>query len=296
MRAPAGVSLLGPGLDGLAAPLSPDDLCAVHPLWAADVGAYGPWARDGQGLYRAAGAPDGPALCVCGPCASALDVGWALVREQGLPEWGAVLATAQSAGRGQLRRAWSSRPGDLLAAWRWPLPPGPWAPLLPLLAGAVVCEELAARGVPARVKWPNDLLVAGRKVGGILVEERGGAVLAGLGLNIGGAPADEELRDPSVPRAGRLEAETTIKSVIGLWRTLVNRAENWYISHVSGGSPAQFLESLSLRLAWVGREVRVCGAQGEFVARLLGLAPDGGLVIERDGRRLTLHSGSVLPS
>lgn len=293
MRVPAGVSLLGPGLDGLSGPLNPDDLGAVHPVWAADVAAYGPWSRDGQGLYRAAGAPDGAPLCVCGPCASALDVAWALVRAQGLPEWGAVLATAQSAGRGQLRRAWSGAPGDILAAWRWPLPPGPWAPLLPLLVGAVVADELAARGAAVRIKWPNDLLVDGCKVGGILVEERGGVVVAGLGLNLGGAPRDHALRDARAPRAVCLEPATAIKSIFGLWRSLVERAENWYILKVSGGSPAQFLEDLTLRLAWVGREVRVCEAESEFTARLLGLAPDGGLVLERAGRRVTLHSGSV---
>jgi len=293
MHLPAGVSLLGPGLDGLAHPVRPESLGAVHPLWAADVAALGPWTEDDDGLYCAAGAPDGAPLCVCGPCASALDVAWALARQGALPEWGAVLAAAQSAGRGQLRRAWHSAPGDLLAAWRWPLPPGPWAALAPLLAGAVVCDELAARGLAVQVKWPNDLLVGGRKVGGILVEERAGVVLVGLGLNLASAPQDHELRDDTVPRADCLAAHMAIKSIVALWRSLVDRAENWYALKVSGGSPAQFLESLTLRLAWVGREVRVHGAEGDFTARLLGLAPDGGLVLERAGRRVTLHSGSV---
>lgn len=293
MHLPAGVSLLGPGLDALARPLRPETLGAAHALWAADVAALGPWVEDGHGLHRAAGAPDGAPLCVCGPCTSALDVAWALAGQGALPEWGAVLAVAQSAGRGQLRRAWHSAPGDLLAAWRWPALPGPWAALAPLLAGAVVCDELAARGLAVRVKWPNDLLVGGRKVGGILVEERGGVVLAGLGLNLASAPQDHELRDETVPRADCLAAHGEIKSITSLWRSLVERAENWYALKVSGGSPAQFLESFTLRLAWVGREVRVRGAEGDFSARLLGLAPDGGLVLERAGRRVTLHSGSV---
>ncbi len=65
----------------------------------------------------------------------------------------------------------------------------------------MVADELAARGAAVRIKWPNDLLVDGRKVGGILVEERGGVVVAGLGLNLGGAPRDHALR--ATPGAAR---------------------------------------------------------------------------------------------
>lgn len=292
MRTVSGLCLWGEGRPGLAEPLDPAALAGAHPTWAADVERFGPWALDG-GVYRSQSVSDGPGVLVCGPCASALDVARVLAEEGALGEWGAVLAVDQSAGRGQLRRTWLAGPGDLMAAWRWPALSPEWDPLLPLLVGAAVAGELAQRGLAVRVKWPNDLLLDEAKVGGVLVEERGGTALAGIGLNLAGAPPDAAIRESWSPRAGSLGQSGAIKSIISLWRSLVDRAENWYQSKVSGSGPAHFLESFTLRLAWLGRQVRVHGAEGEYTAVPLGLAPDGGLILDRDGERVTLHSGSL---
>lgn len=292
MHTLSGLCIWGAGQEGLADALTPASLAATHPLWADEVERLGPWNLSG-GFYRSAFQADGPAVCICGPCTSSMDVARALAEQGVLGPWGAVLAVDQRAGRGQLQRHWASGPGDLMATWRWPVLDKRWDPLLPLLLGAVVAAELEERGFPVRVKWPNDLLLHQRKVGGILVEERGGLVLGGIGLNLVSAPPEEAIREQWSPRATSLFAHGEVKSIISLWRSLVNRAENWYQSKVSCSGPAQFLESFTLRLAWLGQQVRVRGAEGEYMAVLLGLAPDGGLVLERDGGKVTLYSGSL---
>lgn len=116
----------------------------------------------------------------------------AVAAREGAPE-GLVVATEhQSAGRGRLDRRWQAAPGSSLAlsvllrpvavpADRWP-----W---LPLLAGVAVRAALrSATGVDAQLKWPNDVLVGGRKVAGILVERVDGpvgpAAVVGVGVNI----------------------------------------------------------------------------------------------------------------
>lgn len=288
----AGVSLWAEGRDGLAHPLDPDLLARAHPAWRTDVDAHAPWTLE-DGFYRAGGAGRGHAVCVCGECSSSLDVARLFCAEGALPEWGAVLALDQWAGRGQLRRRWRSGPGDLMAAWRWPVPPAHWANLVPLMAGYHIALELGARGVPVRVKWPNDILLEDRKVGGVLVEERGGALLVGVGLNLHTAPEDAELRDDEVPRAAALGDALATKSIISWWQSLVNRADSWYISEVSGGGPAHFLESFSTILAWKGRKVSVRAANGVYSAFVSGLAPDGGLRLAREGREEVLYAGSI---
>lgn len=265
-------------------------------MWAAEAARCAPWERDGswwRSMNPGALAAIAP-IVVCGACGSGLDVAHHLAAQGALSEWGAVLALSQNSGRGQLRRPWMSPPGNLYASWRWPSLPPAWAPLLPLVSGWLVAQALAQWGVEVTIKWPNDLLDAsGRKVGGILVEERGNVLLVGLGLNVNSAPQDNEIRENWSPRAAPMSPLSDSFSSILLWQGLVNQARNWYDTVACSESPRAFLDALSRRLAWSGRRVRVRGAGGEYLANLVGLADDGGLVLKRDGREEVLYSGSI---
>jgi BirA family transcriptional regulator, biotin operon repressor / biotin---[acetyl-CoA-carboxylase] ligase len=118
--------------------------------------------------------------------------------EQGAPDWTVVVANQQVAGRGRLGRRWVSLPGSSLLVSvlvRPPIPPA-GAGLVSLASGA--CMALAcsvASGVDARCKWPNDLLVGSRKLGGVLVEARVERdelihVVIGTGVNVKQARSD----------------------------------------------------------------------------------------------------------
>lgn len=97
-----------------------------------------------------------------------------------------VLADHQTAGRGQYGRVWQSRPGSslLISALVFP-PPALRRPVVMTAWAAVAVAEtvFALTGVQARIKWPNDLLVRGKKVCGILIEQ-GAGLVAGIGLNL----------------------------------------------------------------------------------------------------------------
>lgn len=125
----------------------------------------------------------------------------------GAPEWTLVAAGHQTEGRGRLGRTWKDEPGGALLfslVLRPSLPPE-LGGLLSLLAGtamAEACDEVADQR--AGCKWPNDILVAGRKVGGILAESRLAGdrfefVTLGVGVNLGVPPAD-------LPEAGAVQA------------------------------------------------------------------------------------------
>ncbi len=107
---------------------------------------------------------------------------------RGLVERGAgpgtiVIAGSQTAGHGRYGREWASPPGGLYASIV--LDPDP---LLPLRAGVAVAEALSGYGIAARLKWPNDVTVGGKKIAGILVEAAGGAMILGIGVNLEGIP------------------------------------------------------------------------------------------------------------
>ena len=112
---------------------------------------------------------------------------------EGASDRSVLLAELQTSGRGRLGRAWTAPPGTQVAVSVL-LRPGAVSPTLfgwlPLVTGLAVRDALAAEGgVDATLKWPNDVLVDGRKLAGILIESRLGAenrvVVIGIGLNVG---------------------------------------------------------------------------------------------------------------
>ncbi len=299
----------GDGPSGLAAPLSVADLAAAHPLWAADVARLAPWrevvvadaADPAAGTWFAACGDAGQVstpVVVVGACDSSLDVGWALSAAGCLPPFASVLAVTQRQGRGQLRRGWESPPGNLYAALAWPADPGNLGAMAPVLAGYGLAEALTARGFPALVKWPNDVLLDDRKVGGILVEDRDGRALAGIGLNCASAPDAARLRRDHAAEAGALAMFGELPGLVTLWAGLVQSVQTCYRQCVTASGCGECSRLVAPRVAWLGREVVVresgCDA---FQARIVGLAEDGGLRLRRVGRgpgpELTLHCGSI---
>lgn len=230
------------------------------------------------------------------------DVARALA-EAGAPAGTAVIAEEQRAGRGRGGRHWVSPPG--LGIWlSVVLRPAelPAPGLLPLRVGLAAAAALDAFARPGRVevKWPNDLLVAGRKLGGILCEGSWDAegvsfVVAGIGVNAAHVPGDF----PAVLR----EHATSLRMAAGWSPPRVEVAGA--LARALAALPARFAATLSdaelaeleRRDALRGLAVRVA-AEGaaplEGVA--LGVAPDGALRLRTaDGATVPVHSGTVRP-
>jgi BirA family biotin operon repressor/biotin-[acetyl-CoA-carboxylase] ligase len=139
-----------------------------------------------------------------------------------------VSARAQTRGKGTRGREWRSPPGNIymtLGIHRRHLTPARMA-LLPLELGLHLWDEAAAHIAPGQrpalgLKWPNDLLLQGRKAGGILVESHGDFLLAGIGVNVSEAPA---VADGGTPSACLAEAGMTDSGreamVEGIYRRL----------------------------------------------------------------------------
>jgi BirA family biotin operon repressor/biotin-[acetyl-CoA-carboxylase] ligase len=137
-----------------------------------------------------------------------------------LPLGSVVIADHQTAGRGRLEHRWEAPPGTALLV-SFVLAPNP---LLSLAAG-VAAAEACNQGV--RLKWPNDLLLGGRKVGGILVEVTAAKAVCGIGINLTWAPeGGARLNQPRDVLLDRLRSavdrwsEADPKEVLGRWREL----------------------------------------------------------------------------
>ncbi len=286
--------LLANGLPGLAEPVAPEGLASLHDSWARDVAVLGPWRSEGDVFSPAT--PTGDDTIVCGPCGSTMDVARELFSRGQLAEWGCVLAPVQSAGRGQLRRPWLSQAGNLFVTLRCPEAPDKWAELRPLVLGYLLARALDDDTGAVRLKWPNDLLVADRKVGGMLIEERQGCVLAGFGLNLAWAPGTEDLRQDHAVQAGIFSPKNPDLGPARLWSSLVKQVKTGYGTLLDACTPTEFLAIFQARLAWAGRRVLVReGAHAAYEARIVGVSDTGGLVLEHHGRRVCLCAGDVTP-
>lgn len=210
------------------------------------------------------------------------------------------VAREQMLGRGRRGNRWLAEPGSALLCstlLRWPGPPdnlGGFA-----LAAGLAVREVASRHVAAsvEVKWPNDVLVRGRKLAGILVEARKAnashAVVIGVGLNVHARSFPE-----GAPRAtslalegGRdLELELLLAELLGALETRTRAL-------LTGGVAPLALEANRFD-ALAGRMLRVERNEGssldavEGVAR--GLSPEGHLLLEVDGRLVSVVSGHVV--
>lgn len=197
--------------------------------------------------------------------------------DDGAPHGTLVTAAEQTAGRGRQGRAWVAPYGRALLM---SVVLREWPRLLPLAAGAAVADTA---GEGAGVKWPNDVLLDGRKVAGILVEARpqaGWAVL-GVGLNVAVRATDfpPELRET----AGTLGLDPTALEPTLV--RLVGALERWLPA-----SGSDILQAVRERDALAGEEISWTGGRG--VAR--GIDDDGRLLVaEAGGRERALDAGEV---
>ncbi len=304
---PTGIFLWSSGFEGLVSSTNMALLGDCHPLWASGLREFEPWKSysDNENclgpLLKSTTRSDST-IVVTGPCSTTMEVARYLVKKGVLGEWGTVISSQQSSGRGQLRRPWVSLPGNLHASIVMPAPPtqGDWSDhlqeLLPLVAGFVFGEVLGDLGASLEIKWPNDLLQDGRKVGGMLIEEQNGVVILGLGLNLAESPPDEMMREGYSVSATRLKILPPANTPLTLLELLVNRGKSVYSVLLDELVPTQFISAAASRLAWLGQNVLVReGGQSSYEAEVTGLSPKGGLVLRRSGKEMVLYSGSIFP-
>ena len=191
-------------------------------------------------------------------------------------EGAAAVADEQTAGRGRLGRTWAAPPGTALLCSVLLRPPaGRKIAQLSLIGGLAAAQTVeAALGRPAQLKWPNDVLVDGLKVAGVLAEARDGIVVLGIGLNVNQTAAQLP-HDARLPAASLRSLDGVERDRDALLADLLEWLEAVYDAWLAGGLRALHGE-LSSRDALAGRAVRVDGRDG----RALGIDEEGRLVLD----------------
>lgn len=207
-----------------------------------------------------------------------------------------VVADEQTGGRGRLDRRWESVGESLHATVLLrPPPAGERLQTIPLVAGRSACEAVArVTGVEAGLKWPNDVMIDDKKVGGVLVDavhespSKPPVVLVGVGIN-GNA------RKEALPKTLRLPA-TTLSMAAGrsvclpaVLKVFLERLESNYDEWAAGGDAWRApVESV---MQTVGRRVRVSTPEAVIEGHALVLGPFGELVVQTEAGRHSVRSG-----
>lgn len=214
--------------------------------------------------------------------------------ENGAPIGTMVVARHQSAGRGRSGRSWFSDTDKNLYFSMSLFIRGELetlVPLVPLAAGIALIDAIAEQGcVLPRLKWPNDLLIDGRKTAGILCEmvvNKGdqAVLVVGVGVNIGSQTFPEELSGIATSIS---ELDKPVDRS-ALMANFVINIKDW-IKNITAGGVADLVASWCARAEPFGRRVRV----GDLEGVTEGLAEDGRLVLRGDdGKRVHVVGGIV---
>ena len=202
-----------------------------------------------------------------------------------------LVADRQTAGRGRAGRVWSDGLGNFMGSTVALLRAGdPLPQTLSLVAGVALARTVSAIAqLPGLfLKWPNDLLVDGQKLAGILLERQGDTVVVGIGVNIAAAPEVPGRRTTCLTELGiRIERDTFAQLLADEWAAALAR---WHDGDWQG-----------LRREWLDRAYPTGtlvsvkdAAQGEIIGSFAGLGDDGVAYLRlADGTRHAIHAGDI---
>lgn len=219
---------------------------------------------------------------------------------QGYPEGTLVIAERQTAGRGRRGRQWHSEPGQaiFMSLILRPVLPIKELSRITLFIAVAVVDTLERFGIKSGIKWPNDVLINGRKIAGILTEavtDMDGIeyIVTGIGLNVNNRIADfpEEFR--GIATTMREEAGHSISRVEVLQEFLW-QLERGYRQMISGGFGGILAKVRSLSLV-IGRDIKIDSVNGITTGRAIDIDNNGFLMVrDSEGNIHNVMSGEIL--
>lgn len=215
------------------------------------------------------------------------------------PEFTTLITDEQTFGRGRLGRRWVAPPGTMLAISVLLRPAragivGPDAMgWIPLIAGLAMTRALTSLGAAAELKWPNDVLIHGRKVCGILAEaDAGDIVVIGSGVNL--TMTEAQLPVPSATSLLIEGAGADQDSVLAAYLTDLRALYGSFAGEGGDARASGILNAVSEACSTLGRSVRVqLPGESDLVGIARELDAAGRLVVEADGRRTAVAAGDV---
>lgn len=186
-----------------------------------------------------------------------------------------ITALAQSNGRGRYRRTWVSHHGNLYASFIYKSPERD--PRLSYAVAVAIAETLISFGLKPQIKWPNDVLIEGKKISGVLIEYARNFVIVGIGINIKTCPTVKEYKTTKVKNY----ADVTVEDVLSV---LIKKLDKWRNANFA------IVRERWMELAIsINKMVKYQGKQAE----LIGINEDGALVLRFDTRYVLTYGDEI---
>ena len=186
-----------------------------------------------------------------------------------------VVAMAQSAGRGRYKRTWVSHHGNLYASFIYKIDERD--PRLSYAIAVAIAETLISFGLNPQIKWPNDILIDGKKISGVLIEYARNFVIVGIGINIKTCPTVKEYETTKVNDY----CDASVSDVLGV---LMKKIDKWRNANF-----ADVRERWMEMALYINKMVKYQGRSAE----LIGLNEDGALVLRFDTRYVLTYGDEI---
>lgn len=186
-----------------------------------------------------------------------------------------VVAMAQSAGRGRYKRTWVSHHGNLYASFIYKIDERD--PRLSYAIAVAIAETLISFGLNPQIKWPNDILIDGKKISGVLIEYARNFVIVGIGINIKTCPTVKEYTTTKVNDY----CDASVSDVLGV---LMKKIDKWRNANF-----ANVRERWMEMALYINKMVKYQGRSAE----LIGLNEDGALVLRFDTRYVLTYGDEI---
>ena len=188
-----------------------------------------------------------------------------------------ITALAQSSGRGRYKRSWVSHHGNLYVSFIYKI--AERDPKLSYAIAVAVAETMIAFGIRPEIKWPNDILIDGKKISGILIEYAQNFVIVGIGINIATCPTIKDYKTTKMDT--HVKENVSVNDVLSV---LIKKIDKW--------RNANFI---TVRERWMNlaaalnKTIQFHGKPAE----LIGLNEDGALVLRCDTRYILTYGDEI---
>jgi BirA family transcriptional regulator, biotin operon repressor / biotin---[acetyl-CoA-carboxylase] ligase len=229
------------------------------------------------------------------------------IAHEGCVDGTVVVAEIQTAGRGRLGRSWAStaKKGIWMSIVLRPALPPEDIQVITLAAAAAVARTIRrVTGISAGIKWPNDIILDGRKVCGILTEmssdmEQVNFIVLGIGMNVNHAaedfPPELQLVATSLAaHAARSNPDRSMFNRCEIIRTLLEELEPLYTA-INNGAVEEIIDEWRRYSVTLGRQIKASVRNSEYIGTAVDITKDGKLVVDcNDGQRREFISGEVM--
>ena len=214
-----------------------------------------------------------------------------------------VIAETQTGGLGRLGRGFYSPPKvGIYMSYVKEIPPNTEnLGLTASVAALAVCEAIATCcGIPAKIKWPNDIIINGKKIGGVLTKlltdtatNRLSHAIIGIGVNVN--QKEGEFPPELIQKAGSLRAVYGRQIARGpLCAEIINNLDRFLLREdMLNGLPAPYVKAVKAISCTVGHDIFITAGDDTEPAKALDIAPDGGLVVETAQGVKVIRSGQI---